>query len=175
MGFAAGYNNWCVERGRNPASYLSLQGCIAIVLGPTHPGWLAVSLCTSIQLTDQLSKAVSLPSPQTYLQVLSLTFRRYSNALTLCAEISAASVVIGFWNDTINVAAWITIIIVVVLALNIFAVSIYGEAEFIFASIKLITIIGLLILAFIIDLGGGPKQGRLGFRYWVSGDETHHP
>lgn len=53
-----------------------------------------------------------------------------SNALTLCAEISAAAIVIGFWNDTINQAAWISIILVVIVCLNIFAVSIYGEAEF---------------------------------------------
>ncbi|KAF7193109.1 putative proline-specific permease put4 [Pseudocercospora fuligena] len=89
----------------------------------------------------------------------------YSNALTLCAEISAAAVVIGFWNDSINQAAWITIILVLIVCLNIFAVSIYGEAEFIFASIKIITIVGLLLLALIIDLGGS-EQGRLGFRYW---------
>ncbi len=92
----------------------------------------------------------------------------YSNALTLCAEISAASVVIGFWNTSINPAAWISIIWVLVICLNIFAVSIYGEAEFIFASIKLITIVGLLLLALIIDLGGAPGEGRLGFSYWVS-------
>lgn len=91
----------------------------------------------------------------------------YSNALTLCAEISAAAVVIGFWNDSITTAAWITIIWVLVVCLNIFAVAIYGEAEFIFASIKLITIVGLLILALVIDLGGAPGQDRLGFRYWV--------
>ena len=90
----------------------------------------------------------------------------YANALTLCAELSAAATVITFWNATITPAAWITIIWVVVLLLNIFAVSIYGEAEFIFASIKIITIVGLLILALIIDLGGAPGQGRLGFRYW---------
>jgi amino acid transporter len=90
----------------------------------------------------------------------------YSNALTLCAEISAAAVVIGFWNDTITTAAWITIIWVLVVCLNIFAVSIYGEAEFVFASIKLVTIVGLLLLALIIDLGGAPGEGRLGFRYW---------
>jgi len=53
-----------------------------------------------------------------------------------------------------------------VICLNIFAVRIYGEAEFGFASIKIITIVGLLIMAFIIDLGGGPKHDRLGFRYW---------
>ena len=92
----------------------------------------------------------------------------YSNAITLCAEISAASTVIQFWHgaEGINVAAWISIIIVVVLCLNIFAVSIYGEAEFVFASIKIITIVGLLILALIIDVGGVPGQHRLGFQYW---------
>jgi len=89
-----------------------------------------------------------------------------SNALTLCAEISAAAIVIGYWNDEINQAAWISIILVVIICLNIFAVSIYGEAEFVFASIKLVTIVGLLLLALIIDLGGAPHEGRLGFRYW---------
>ena len=92
----------------------------------------------------------------------------YSSSITLCAEISAASVVIQFWNGAqdINVAAWISLIIVLVVCLNIFAVAIYGEAEFCFASIKIITIVGLLIFAFIIDLGGGPTRDRLGFRYW---------
>ena len=66
----------------------------------------------------------------------------------------------------INVAAWISLIIVLVICLNIFAVAIYGEAEFCFASVKIITIVGLLIFAFIIDLGGGPTHDRLGFRYW---------
>ena len=42
----------------------------------------------------------------------------------------------------------------------------YGEAEFIFSSIKVVTIVGLLILGLILDLGGGPNHDRLGFRYW---------
>lgn len=63
-------------------------------------------------------------------------------------------------------AVWITIVIVLILFLNVFAVSIYGEAEFCFASIKLITIVGLLILSVVIILGGGPSGDRLGFRYW---------
>ncbi|EKG20418.1 Amino acid/polyamine transporter I [Macrophomina phaseolina MS6] len=90
----------------------------------------------------------------------------YQSAITLCAEISAAAVVVGYWNDEISQAAWISIIIVLVLCLNIFAVAIYGEAEFIFASIKIITIVGLIIMAVCLDLGGGNQQGRLGFRYW---------
>jgi amino acid transporter len=92
----------------------------------------------------------------------------YASSITLCAEISAAAVVIGYWEGAahISVAVWISIIIVLVVCLNIFAVSIYGEAEFIFASVKIITIVGLLIMAFIVDLGGGPKHDRLGFRFW---------
>ena len=45
-------------------------------------------------------------------------------------------------------------------------IAAYGEAEFVFASIKVITITGLIILGIILDLGGGPSHDRLGFRYW---------
>ncbi|OAP57117.1 hypothetical protein AYL99_07854 [Fonsecaea erecta] len=89
-------------------------------------------------------------------------------ALGLAAEISAAAVLVQFWNDEINPAAWISIIIVVVVCLNVLAVSIYGEAEFVFASLKIVTIVGLLIMAFIVDLGGSPSGDRLGFRYWYN-------
>jgi len=85
--------------------------------------------------------------------------------ITQAVEIAAAAELIGYWNDTITPAAWITLIIVLVLGLNIFAVSIYGEAEFVFASIKIITITGLIIFAFLIDVGAGPGPA-LGFRYW---------
>jgi amino acid transporter len=91
----------------------------------------------------------------------------YSCAITLCAEISAAAIVIQYWNDKINSAVWITLIIILIISLNIFAVAIYGEAEFIFASVKIITIVGLLLLALILDLGGGPSHKRLGFHYWI--------
>jgi len=90
----------------------------------------------------------------------------YQCAITLCVEISAASILISYWDADTNASAWITIVLVLVICLNIFAVSIYGEAEFIFASIKLVTIVGLLLLAFIIDVGGVPGQERLGFHYW---------
>lgn len=38
--------------------------------------------------------------------------------------------------------------------------------EFIFASIKVVTITGLLILGIVIDLGGSPSHDRIGFQYW---------
>lgn len=42
----------------------------------------------------------------------------------------------------------------------------YGEAEFWFASLKIIAIVGLIILGIVLFFGGGPNHDRLGFRYW---------
>ncbi|CAI6332418.1 unnamed protein product [Periconia digitata] len=95
----------------------------------------------------------------------------YQCAITLCTEISAAAVVISFWDTEtkVNPAVWITIILVLIVALNIFAVSIYGEAEFTFAAIKIITILILLMTGLVIFLGGAPDKDRRGFRYWKEG------
>lgn len=92
----------------------------------------------------------------------------YSCAITLTAEISAAAIVIGYWKEDQGrlAAIWISLILVLIIVLNIFAVKIYGEAEFIFATIKILTIIGLILMAFIVDLGGSPSGKRLGFTYW---------
>ena len=75
-----------------------------------------------------------------------------------------------YWTTEVNVAVWITIILVVILLLNIFAVEIFGEAEFWFGSIKLISILGLIILGVVLFFGGGPNHDRLGFRYWKTED-----
>ncbi|KAF7791914.1 hypothetical protein EIP86_002940 [Pleurotus ostreatoroseus] len=90
----------------------------------------------------------------------------YNWTIILPAELSAAAVLINFWNHTVNNAAWISICLVVVVVINMFGAGVYGECEFIFASIKVITITGLIILGIVLDLGGGPNHDRLGFRYW---------
>ncbi|KAJ7228946.1 amino acid permease/ SLC12A domain-containing protein [Mycena pura] len=90
----------------------------------------------------------------------------YNWTITLPTELSAAAVLINFWNKSVNNAVWITIIMVVVIGINMCGAGVYGEAEFIFASIKVITITGLIILGIVLDLGGGPNHDRIGFRYW---------
>ncbi|KAF9477031.1 amino acid permease [Pholiota conissans] len=90
----------------------------------------------------------------------------YNWSIILPAELSAASVLIGFWNKEINPAVWITVCMIVVIAINLLGAGAYGEAEFVFASIKVITITGLIILGIVLDLGGGPNHDRLGFRFW---------
>ncbi|KAF2144336.1 uncharacterized protein K452DRAFT_223312 [Aplosporella prunicola CBS 121167] len=91
----------------------------------------------------------------------------YVFAITVPAEITVGSLVIEYWNPPVNIAVWITILFVVIIALNCFPVGVYGEAEFWFASIKVFGIIGLIIMALVLVLGGGPTHDRLGFRYWI--------
>lgn len=91
----------------------------------------------------------------------------YAYAILVAAEATAGAILLDYWETPVHSAVWITIFLVIVLFLNIVAVGIFGEAEFWFASIKFITIIGLIIVGFTILLGGSPNgQGRLGFRYW---------
>ncbi|KAH3685066.1 hypothetical protein WICPIJ_003943 [Wickerhamomyces pijperi] len=100
----------------------------------------------------------------------------YTMLILLPAEISAAAMVIRYWNTSINIAVWIVIMLVIVVVLNFSAVKYYGETEFWFASLKIILIVGLIILGVVIFFGGGPSQhGVLGFHYWkVPGAFVEH-
>lgn len=91
----------------------------------------------------------------------------YSLGILVPYEITAAAVVIQYWDSPVNVAVWITIFIIVIVGLNLLPVSFYGESEFWFASLKVFTLLGLMILSCILFWGGGPDQdGILGFHYW---------
>ena len=72
--------------------------------------------------------------------------------VVLPLEIVAASITLDFWpgaQDT-NPAAWVTIFLIVIVAINFFGVRGYGEAEFVFAIIKVIAVIGFIILGIIL-------------------------
>nr|ODN85718.1 amino acid transporter [Cryptococcus depauperatus CBS 7841] len=84
-------------------------------------------------------------------------------------QIVAGALVIRYWNDSINGAVWVTILIVFVVAINCLGVGWFGEVEFWLSFIKIITLTGLILLALIIDLGGVPGQERIGFRHWKDG------
>ncbi|EJD51922.1 hypothetical protein AURDEDRAFT_158765 [Auricularia subglabra TFB-10046 SS5] len=75
-------------------------------------------------------------------------------SIAMPAELSAAAVIFDYWTHTrINNAVYITVCLVLVVFINFLAV---------------ITIVGLVILGIVIDLGGGPTRDRIGFRYWKS-------
>lgn len=90
----------------------------------------------------------------------------YSLGILVPYEITAAAIVIQYWESPVNIAVWITIMTIVIVALNALPVKFYGETEFWFASTKVLMMIGLLMVSFILFWGGGPSRDRLGFRYW---------
>ena len=90
----------------------------------------------------------------------------YALGILVPYEITAAGLVIDFWPNNVNIAVWITVMIIVIVGLNLMPVKFYGETEFWFAGTKIIMLVGLLLLSFILFWGGGPKGGRLGFHYW---------
>lgn len=94
----------------------------------------------------------------------------YTFSILVGAEVTAAAIVIQYWNKSIHIAVWITIFLFLIIFLNITSVKYFGESEFWFASIKIITLTGLIILGIVLFFGGGPNHDRLGFRYWKNGN-----
>ncbi|KIY47657.1 hypothetical protein FISHEDRAFT_44970 [Fistulina hepatica ATCC 64428] len=154
------------------ATSLHNGGPVGLLLGYMTVG----SICYSVMIS--LGEMISyLPIPGGHIKLAERFVSRafsftmgwnywYNWTIVLPAELSAAAVLINYWNDSINNAAWISICLVIVVSINLLGAGVYGEAEFIFASIKVITIVGLIILGLVIDLGGGPNHDRIGFRYW---------
>ncbi|CAH0055254.1 unnamed protein product [Clonostachys solani] len=91
----------------------------------------------------------------------------YIFAITVPNDITAASLVVQYWNPPVHPAVWITAFMILIIALNCFPVSVFGESEFWFASLKVFGIVGLIFMALVLVCGGGPKGDALGFRYWT--------
>ncbi|CAN8103657.1 unnamed protein product [Discula destructiva] len=90
----------------------------------------------------------------------------YSYFVSLPAELTAAAVIVSFWDTTTTAAAWIVLFGALLVIANLLFVRVYGEMEFIFATLKIMLIIGLNIMAIVIVSGGGPDHTVLGFKYW---------
>ncbi|CAK9438588.1 uncharacterized protein LODBEIA_P28120 [Lodderomyces beijingensis] len=83
-------------------------------------------------------------------------------------QLTAGALTMQYWVDRekVNPGVWITIFLLVILAVNLLGIRFFGEIEFWLSSLKVVTCLGLIILLMIIALGGAPHQERLGFRYW---------
>ncbi|ODV77882.1 proline specific permease [Suhomyces tanzawaensis NRRL Y-17324] len=98
----------------------------------------------------------------------------YAFSILVAAEVTAAAIVVEYWTESVNIAAWISILLALTIALNMLSVKFFGEAEFWFASLKLIALTGLIILGVVLFFGGGPNHDRLGFRYWKHSPFKEH-
>ncbi|SCU92965.1 LADA_0G00606g1_1 [Lachancea dasiensis] len=83
-------------------------------------------------------------------------------------QLTAGAMVMQYWvsRDRVNPGVWITIFLVAIILINTVGVRFFGEFEFWLSSVKVLVMLGLIILLFVIMLGGGPSHDRTGFRYW---------
>lgn len=89
----------------------------------------------------------------------------FSWAITYALELTASGLIIQYWAPDLNVGIFIGVFWAVITALNLLPVAIYGEIEFYFAGIKVLTVLGFMIFGICINAGAG-KQGYIGFKYW---------
>ncbi|EJU00577.1 hypothetical protein DACRYDRAFT_108647 [Dacryopinax primogenitus] len=89
----------------------------------------------------------------------------YNWTIVLPAEISAAVLLVGYWSGG-NYAWGVTAaFMVTVLLANCLGTAWYGRFEVGFTRLKVATILLLIVMGLIIDVGGSPR-GPLWFRYW---------
>ncbi|KAM0525353.1 hypothetical protein ACHAPE_000053 [Trichoderma viride] len=81
-------------------------------------------------------------------------------------EITAAAVMISYWDPVANhVAAYIASFLVLSIGINLLGVKYFGEIEFVFACIKVLMLVALILFGLIADLGG-VNGVYTGGRYW---------
>ena len=59
-------------------------------------------------------------------------------------EIIAAAMTIDYWEVKVNKALFVTIFLLIIVAINLFGAKAYGEAEFIFAIVKITAVVGFM-------------------------------
>ncbi|RYP82834.1 hypothetical protein DL769_001531 [Monosporascus sp. CRB-8-3] len=119
--------------------------------------------------------------------------------VVLPLEIIAASITLTYWNPAIGKAISVTIFLVFIVIINLFGVRGYGEAEFVFAIIKVIAVIGFMLVVFrplflnhaseyadvvrprprsllgiVLNIGGVPGGGYIGVKFWRDPGAFHN-
>ncbi|CAG9988777.1 unnamed protein product [Clonostachys byssicola] len=89
-----------------------------------------------------------------------------TNSLSAAGEVAAVATIFNFWTDSINNAVYVAIVATSLVVFNVFGVRIYGEGEFYLSLFKILLILGLLLMTFIVMVGGNPHHDAFGFRYW---------
>ncbi|MGG2065358.1 amino acid permease [Bacillus sp. S14(2024)] len=89
----------------------------------------------------------------------------YNWAITIAAELSAVTLIMKFWFPNTSSLLWSGICLAIMFLLNYLSVKGFGEAEYWFALIKVVTVIAFLIVGFLMIFGimGGEPVGFKNF------------
>ncbi|KAF9090221.1 hypothetical protein BGX23_006148 [Mortierella sp. AD031] len=91
------------------------------------------------------------------------------SALTIPAELSAAAIIVQYWlPEDSTFPPWVVplIIIIVMVAINLAGVRAYGELEYWFSILKVLTIIIFIICSILVDIGVVGQKIKHGMDAW---------
>ncbi len=94
----------------------------------------------------------------------------YNWAITIAAEMAAVSLIMKYWFPNSSSFIWTIIFIVIVLTFNMLSVKAYGESEYWFAMIKVVTVIIFIIVSFLMIFGILGGNAPVGFTNLFKGD-----
>ncbi|KAG0950086.1 hypothetical protein G6F57_004007 [Rhizopus arrhizus] len=86
-------------------------------------------------------------------------------ALGIATELAAASTIIKYWGQVMPDAAWSTIFLVLIVAVNLVGVRLYGELEYWFAILKILIVIVFIVIGILVATGAAGGH-TIGFEYW---------
>ena len=89
----------------------------------------------------------------------------YGYAVAVAQEVAAAAIIVSYWTD-ITPAVVITVGLVLILAINLCSVRVYGDTECFGGAVKVLCFVGLIFVSLVITCGGAPNGETIGFRYW---------
>ncbi|KAK9679089.1 hypothetical protein K7432_016421 [Basidiobolus ranarum] len=89
----------------------------------------------------------------------------YSWALTVAVELSAGGLIMQYWLPNVPSWVWSACLLVVIVGINSISVKGYGEAEYWFALIKVITVVIFIIIGIFVAAGvlGNVNYGTRNF------------
>lgn len=90
-------------------------------------------------------------------------------AICVSAELVAGSIIMKFWLPDANATLWSALFLIIIFILNSLSALAYGESEYWFASIKVITIIIFLIIGLLMIIGILGSE-NIGFENWTLSD-----
>lgn len=90
----------------------------------------------------------------------------FSWSITVATELSASAIIMKFWFPNIPGILWSALFLALLFTLNVLSARAFGEAEFWFAGIKVVTVVIFLVVGVLMILGimGGKSPG---FSNWV--------
>ena len=91
----------------------------------------------------------------------------FGSSMTVAAELIAGAIIIKYWFPGTNSSLWAMLFLAALLAINLFSVKGFGEAEFWFAGIKVVVTIIFLIVGVLMIVGIMHSGEEAGFHNWV--------